>query len=41
MLRAAGVTGTSVPPLGGEPRSLAQHLEYLQWAGEEILPHFH
>jgi probable F420-dependent oxidoreductase len=39
-LAAAGVTGTSVPPLDPGPRSLAEHLEYLDWAGAEVMPHF-
>jgi probable F420-dependent oxidoreductase len=40
-LETAGVTGTSVPARDPAPRSLAEHLEYLQWAGAEIIPHFH
>jgi len=39
-LDAAGVTCTNIPPLGGGPRSLAGHLEYLEWAAAEVMPAF-
>jgi alkanesulfonate monooxygenase SsuD/methylene tetrahydromethanopterin reductase-like flavin-dependent oxidoreductase (luciferase family) len=39
-LDAAGVTWTTVPPLGDGPRSLAEHGEYLHWAATEVLPAF-
>jgi hypothetical protein len=39
-LDAAGVTWTTVPPLGDGPQSLAEHGEYLHWAATEILPAF-
>jgi probable F420-dependent oxidoreductase len=39
-LAAAGVTWTNVPPLGAGPRSLAGHLEYLEWAAAEVIPAF-
>jgi hypothetical protein len=39
-LEAAGVTWTTVPPLGDGPRSLAEHSEYLEWAATEVMPVF-
>jgi len=37
-LDAAGVTWTTVPPLGDGPQSLAAHAEYLEWATAEVMP---
>lgn len=37
-LDAAGVTWTTVPPLGDGPPSLAEHGEYLEWAATEVMP---
>lgn len=39
-LRDFGVTWTNVPFQGPGPRSLAEHLEYLEWAATEVLPAF-
>ena len=39
-LDAAGVTWTNIPPLTPGPRSLAEHLEYLEWAATEVAPAF-
>ncbi len=39
-LDGAGVTWTSIPPPEPGPRSLAEHLEYLDWAATEIVPAF-
>jgi len=39
-LDAAGVTWTNIPPLAPGPRSLAGHLEYLDWAATEVMPAF-
>ena len=39
-LDAAGVSWTTVPPLGDGPRSLAEHSEYLEWAAAEVMPAF-
>jgi hypothetical protein len=39
-LEGAGVTWTNVPPLGPGPRSLAEHLEHLEWAAAEVVPVF-
>jgi probable F420-dependent oxidoreductase len=40
-LDAAGVTWTTVPPLGDGPQSLAEYHEYLEWAATEVTPAFH
>lgn len=39
-LDRAGVTWTNIPPLASGPRSLAGHLEYLEWAATEVMPIF-
>ena len=39
-LDRAGVTWTNIPPLAAGPRSLAGHLEYLEWAATEVMPIF-
>ena len=39
-LDKAGVTWTTIPPLAAGPRSLAGHLEYLEWAATEVMPIF-
>jgi hypothetical protein len=39
-LDKAGVTWTRIPPLAAGPRSLAGHLEYLEWAATEVMPIF-
>ena len=39
-LDAAGVTWTTVPPLGDGPRSLEEHSENLEWAAAEVMPAF-
>ena len=39
-LRDAGVSWTTIPRPGPAPRSLAEHLEGLQWAVEEVMPAF-
>ena len=36
-LDRAGVTWTNSPPLAPGPRSLAGHLEYLEWAATEVM----
>jgi len=39
-LEHAGVSWTNIPPLGEGPRSLAEHLEYLEWASSQVMPLF-
>ncbi|MET0146967.1 MAG: TIGR03619 family F420-dependent LLM class oxidoreductase [Ilumatobacteraceae bacterium] len=39
-VREAGATWTAVPPLEPGARSLAEHLEHLEWAATEVIPHF-
>jgi hypothetical protein len=39
-LEGAGVTWVNVPPLGPGPRSLAEHLEHLEWDAAEVVPVF-